>query len=118
VTIAKRPSWRAEDARRSARDLPVAASKVFYCVGLDSRLTVEQAWKNGFLAQNFLRHSGARAMRANPESISPSVAMARWIPGLRLTAHPGMTRESVSQSRQGIRRTPPAPDAYCVAFCK
>jgi hypothetical protein len=27
VTIAKRPSWRAEDSRRSASDLPVVTSK-------------------------------------------------------------------------------------------
>jgi hypothetical protein len=34
------------------------------------------------------RHSGARAKRANPESRD---ALNLWIPGLRLTAHPGMT---------------------------
>jgi hypothetical protein len=29
---------------------------------------------------------------AKPESISPSIRAAGWIPGLRLTAHPGMTK--------------------------
>jgi hypothetical protein len=39
----------------------------------------------------------------NPESISPSNRMAPWIPGLRLTAHPGMTAEN---DKQFVRRTP------------
>jgi hypothetical protein len=30
---------------------------------------------------------------ANPETISPSIRTAGWIPGLRLTAHPGMTKD-------------------------
>ena len=34
----------------------------------------------------------------NPESISPSNRMAPWIPGLRLTAHPGMTEMKIGQS--------------------
>jgi len=29
--------------------------------------------------------------RANPESISPRNSAAQWIPGLHLSAHPGMT---------------------------
>jgi hypothetical protein len=32
-----------------------------------------------------------RVEDANPESISPGIDVALWIPGLRLTAHPGMT---------------------------
>jgi hypothetical protein len=38
------------------------------------------------------RHSGARVQRANPESILPHECWEKWIPGLRLTAHPGMTK--------------------------
>jgi hypothetical protein len=37
------------------------------------------------------RHSGARVKRANPESIGPQEYWEKWIPGLRLAAHPGMT---------------------------
>jgi hypothetical protein len=39
----------------------------------------------------------------NPESISPSNHMAPWIPGLLLTAHPGMTAEN---NNRLVRRTP------------
>src|SRR5579872_4879232 len=41
-------------------------------------------------------HSGARVKRASPESIPQLVE--EWIPGLRLAAHPGMTRIDVVQS--------------------
>jgi hypothetical protein len=41
----------------------------------------------------FRRHSGARAQRASPESTAPNEIYARWIPGLRQAAHPGMTVE-------------------------
>jgi hypothetical protein len=34
-----------------------------------------------------------RREATNPESISPSNVAVAWIPGLRLTAHPGMTAE-------------------------
>jgi hypothetical protein len=33
------------------------------------------------------------AKAANPESISPLARVDRWIPGLRLMAHPGMREE-------------------------
>src|SRR6201996_2354528 len=36
------------------------------------------------------RHSGSRDSDC-PESISPGIDAARWIPGLRRSAHPGMT---------------------------
>src|SRR5581483_7280211 len=62
-----------------------------------------------------LRHSGARVQRANPESISPRNSAAQWIPGLRLSAHPGMT---VLKLRGEVMRTLRSPDAaYGVARC-
>ena len=36
VTIAKRPSYRARDARKPARDLPVGLSEIFCEMALDS----------------------------------------------------------------------------------
>jgi len=36
-----------------------------------------------------------RVEDANPESIEPQECWEKWIPGLRLTAHPGMTRKGV-----------------------
>jgi hypothetical protein len=47
------------------------------------------------------RHSGARLGASYDvqlhivESMSPGVIAARWIPGLRLSAHPGMTKSSL-----------------------
>jgi hypothetical protein len=43
------------------------------------------------------RHSGARVKRASPESIVPHECRVKWIPGLRLTAHPGMTKIRVGR---------------------
>jgi hypothetical protein len=37
-----------------------------------------------------------RAFGADPESISPSIRAAQWIPGLVLTHHPGMTRSCLA----------------------
>jgi hypothetical protein len=33
-----------------------------------------------------------RCEASNPESISPGIVAVPWIPGLRLSAHPGMTK--------------------------
>jgi hypothetical protein len=41
----------------------------------------------------FHRHSGAIAQRSNPESRHDNSQNNLWIPGLRLTAHPGMTNK-------------------------
>jgi hypothetical protein len=41
------------------------------------------------------RHSGARVKRANPESMAPLECREKWIPGLRRTAHPGMTKREL-----------------------
>jgi hypothetical protein len=44
---------------------------------------------------------GARAQRANPESIALWEYQENWIPGLCLTAHPGMT--IVARARLAVR---------------
>jgi hypothetical protein len=41
-----------------------------------------------------------RLEEASPESISPDVPVARWIPGSHLTVRPGMTAERMGS---GIR---------------
>jgi hypothetical protein len=52
------------------------------------------------------RHSGARLGASYDvqfhigESMSPGVIAARWIPGLRLSAHPGMTKNSLKGSNK------------------
>jgi hypothetical protein len=43
------------------------------------------------------RHSGARVKRANPESMAPEQCLEKWIPGLRLAAHPGMTKSELDR---------------------
>src|SRR5579872_4620057 len=44
------------------------------------------------------RHSGARVKRANPESMEPRECREEWIPGLRLKAHPGMTKSELDRN--------------------
>src|SRR5579872_1683456 len=61
------------------------------------------------LSNSLPRHSGARVKRASPESISPDIRAAPWIPGLRLTAHPGMTIR--------LKDTPPhSRGRFCPSF--
>jgi hypothetical protein len=38
-----------------------------------------------------------RCAASNPESIAPRKYLEKWIPGLRLTAHPGMTTRRIAQ---------------------
>jgi hypothetical protein len=42
-----------------------------------------------------IRHSGARAKRASPESIEPQECLEKWIPGSMLAHRPGMTTEGI-----------------------
>ena len=90
------PLMRAEDARKNARDLPdITSEKV--CGELTRR------------ANQVMRNSPRRTVDAechsvivipgqpaglNPESISPVLVAARWIPGSPLSWRPGMTANS------------------------
>ena len=51
----QRPSCKGGTARRTASDLPVGLSEIFFAKGLDTGISVDPPWKNGFFAQCLFR---------------------------------------------------------------
>jgi hypothetical protein len=86
VTIAIRPSCGRQDARKSARDLPVVTSEI----ACDTMARRANHLAGGEMLSSIFRHS--RAHQRCERRIHFAVnSTNKWIPGLRRTAHPGMT---------------------------
>ena len=81
---------RARDARTDARDLPDGTTEMPATRWHDGQIKCDVTE----VADNELSRSiviPGRIEDASPESIRPHDSWEKWIPGLRLAAHPGMT---------------------------